>query len=89
MVYVAAEGGLGIYNHVEAMKRAKPKICDHGSFYLRPSAIDLFQIDDVTALARLLPDIKTASGCDHIAVSVAAYFDLLPFKEQWLGLEMR
>lgn len=60
VVYIAAEGGRVIENRFEAMRQAKPELCNHSRFHLLPSAVDLSSVEDVTAICQLLPDCPLA-----------------------------
>lgn len=60
VVYVAAEGGRVIGNRFEAIRQAKPELCQHNRFHLLASPVDLSGGEDATALCQLLPDTPLA-----------------------------
>ncbi len=56
VVYIAGEGGAGIRNRVEAIRRTKPKLAEaaSGRFFLLPAALDLHGAIDADAMIAAL-----------------------------------
>ncbi len=50
VIYVAAEGGFGIANRIEAARRSNPDLVGQSEFYLFRGALDLFAPHDARAL---------------------------------------
>ncbi|MCK0102536.1 helicase RepA family protein [Pseudohalocynthiibacter sp. F2068] len=62
VVYVAGEGGRGLNNRIEAIRRERPDLMEHteedGDFLLLPTALNLCNSGDATALTRALSSLS-------------------------------
>lgn len=75
VVYVAAEGGRGIRNRIEAARRCDPELVEAANFYLLPMTLDLSQPGEPEALVAALADLPSPPSLvviDTLARSMGA-----------------